>query len=498
MLDREDRVQTPYRGVMSERWILAPGDVSRVRVVLTALVAPALALGLGLLIQPERELGALSLFLLAVVAAAVVAGMVAGIAASILGFLALNYFFTAPLHTFHVADRDDVVALVTFLVVALAVGWVVARAVEERARATRREREARLLNYIAMKALSGEPLERVLHDLAGALVEALRLSGCEIDVSAGERAMVARQGGLEGGPPERVPIGRGETTFGELIAIPDPEAQVQADDRRLLEAAARQIAVALERSSLDVVVADAREEAERSQARAALFSSVTHDLRTPLASIKAAVTSLLQEDVPHQPDQVRDLLRTVLEETDRLNRLVGNILELARVRAGALVPAKQPTALDEVVESVLHRMERAFEGIRVRTILRDTPEVAADPVQIDQVLTNVLENAVQFSPLDGEVVVSVAPWRSAVRVTVTDHGPGIAPEDRERVFEAFSHGHASGSGLGLAISRAIVLAHGGRIWIEGAPSGGAALVFELPVRDADAVDQEVLAVDAKA
>ena len=230
---------------MSERWILAPGDVSRVRVLVTALAAPAIALGLGLVIQPERELGALSLFLLAVVAAAVVAGRVAGIAASVLGFLALNYFFTQPLHTFHVADRDDVVALVTFLVVALAVGWVVARAVEERARATRREREARLLNYIAMKALSGEPLERVLGDLATALVDALRLSGCEIDASAGDRALAVRRGGLDGGAPERVPIVRGETTFGEVIAIPTAGAQVQADDRRLLEAAARQIAVAL-------------------------------------------------------------------------------------------------------------------------------------------------------------------------------------------------------------------------------------------------------------
>jgi len=480
---------------MSERWILAPGDVSRVRVLVTALAAPAIALGLGLLIQPERELGALSLFLLAVVAAAVVAGMVAGIASSVLGFLALNYFFTQPLHTFHVADRDDVVALVTFLVVALAVGWVVARAVEERARATRREREARLLNYIAMKALSGEPLERVLGDLATALVDALRLSGCEIDASAGDRALIVRRGGLDGGAPERVPIVRGETTFGEVIAIPTAGAQVQTDDRRLLEAAARQIAVALERVSLDAVVANAREEAERSQGRAALFSSVTHDLRTPLASIKAAVTSLLQEDAHHEPDQVRDLLRTVLEETDRLNRLVGNILELARVRAGALVPAKQPTALDEVVESVLHRMGGRLGAVRLRTILRDTPEVAADPVQIDQVLTNLLENAVQFSPPDGEIVVSVVPWRSVVRVTVADHGPGIAPEDRERVFEAFSHGHVGGSGLGLAISRAIVLAHGGRIWIDGAPGGGTAVSFELPVRDAEPVDQEAVAVE---
>jgi two-component system sensor histidine kinase KdpD len=256
--------------------------------------------------------------------------------------------------------------------------------------------------------------------------------------------------------------------------------------------------VSLERVALDAQVAQARLEAEKSQTRAALFSSVTHDLRTPLASIKAAGTSLLQEDVEIDPGQRRDLLRTIVEEADRLNSLIGNILELAKVRAGALVPVKQPIALDEVVESVLHRMEPSLGRVRVRTMLRDVPEVPADPVQIDQVLSNLLENAARFSPPDGEVVIAVAPWHGAVQVRVADHGPGIPTEQRERAFEAFARGLSSGdseagSGLGLAISRAIVLAHGGRIWIEGAPGGGTAVVFELPVRDAEPIAQEATA-----
>jgi two-component system sensor histidine kinase KdpD len=188
-----------------------------------------------------------------------------------------------------------------------------------------------------------------------------------------------------------------------------------------------------------------------------------------------------------------DLLRTVLEETDRLNRLVGTLLDLARVRAGALTPVKEPTAIDEVVESVLHRMEPALRGVRVRTIFRDAPEVPVDPVQVDQVLTNLLENAARYSPSGGEVLVAVSPWHGAVQVRVSDQGPGVAPEDRERVFEAFYRGGAAtgvGSGLGLAIARAIVLGHGGRIWIEGAPGGGTAVVFELPGSDAEPVPQE--------
>jgi two-component system sensor histidine kinase KdpD len=473
--------------------------------VVVAVLAPASALGLGLIIQPQRDLGAVSLFLLAVVGASVAGGIWAGVGSSLLGFVALTYFFTEPVHTFRITSRDDVVAVVVFLVVALVVGWVVSRAVDGRDRASRREREARLLTYFVTKVMSGEPLDRVLNDLAASLLDALRLATCQIEAVAGGRAFDVRRtlAGTLAGIPVRVGIEAGETAFGTLVASrPDGEA-MSPDDLRLLEAAARQIAVVLERSALDAQVARARLEAERSQARAALFSSVTHDLRTPLASIKTAVTGLLQEGVELDDDQRTELLVTVVEETDRLNRLIGNILELAKVRAGALVPAKQPIGLDEVVESVLHRIAPMLRRVRVRTILRDAPEVPADPVQIDQVLTNLLENAAKFSPPGGDVVVSVAPWRSGVQVRVADDGPGIAPGDRDRVFEAFVRGGSGGpdagggSGLGLAISRAIVLAHGGRIWIEGTPSGGTAVVFELPLREAEPAMQETLPTEGR-
>jgi two-component system, OmpR family, sensor histidine kinase KdpD len=490
---------------MRERWLLPPAGQSVGRTLLVSIASPAIALGVALLAQPERQLGAVSVFLLAVVVASVVGGIWAGVGSSVLGFLAINYFFTEPLHTLRVHNRDDVVALVVFLVVALLVGWVVSRAVSDRDRATRREREARLLNLFATKALSGEPLERVLNDLGAALVDALRLASCSITATAAGRSYDVRRSRPDTitGATIEVPIRSGEIAFGTLTASrPAPEEFV-AEDRRLIEAAASQVAVYLERARLDAEIAAARLDVERSQARAALFSSVTHDLRTPLASIKTAVTSLLQVDVRFDPAQARELLQTVLEETDRLNRLVGNILGLAQVRSGALVPVKEPTALDEVVESVLHRLEPTLGGVNVRTIFRDAPDVPVDPVLIDQVLSNLLENAVRFSPPHGEVTISVAPWRSGVQVRVADQGPGIAPADRERVFDAFTQlGSAApdatgGSGLGLAISRAIVLAHGGRIWIEGTPAGGTAVAFELPVRVAAPVPQEVRTRDGR-
>ena len=483
---------------MSERWLLAPAGDSRLRAAAVSVLMPAAALGVGLVVQPERELGAVSLFLLAVVAAAVVGGIWAGVGSSVIGFLALNYFFTEPLHTFRVNDRDDVVAIVTFLIVALVVGSVVARAVHERVRAMRREREARLLNLFATKALSGEPLERVLNDLSTALIDALRLSSCVIEVLAGSRPYELRRTSPRStaGSPTTLEIASGHHAFGTLTAVRSEEDELSAEDVRLLEAAARQIAVMLERATLDERLRDARFDAEKSQARAALFSSVTHDLRTPLASIKASATALLQNDLELDPEQRLELLHTVVEETDRLNRLIGNILEIARARAGALVPSKEPTALDEVVDSVLHRMQPVLGGVRVRTLLRDAPDVAADPVQIDQVLSNLIENAVRFSAPGGEVVVSTAAWHSTVQVRVVDHGPGIAPADRDRVFEAFARVGASAadeagsSGLGLAIAKAIVEAHGGRIWIEGVPAGGTAVVVELPVADAEPVSGE--------
>ena len=471
---------------------------SPARAVAVAIAAPAIATGLALLLQREEVRPAASIYMLAVVAAAAFGGSWSGIAAAALGFLAQNFFLTEPTHTLRVQNSEDLIALLAFLVAALIVGSLLARMIRERDRASRRERETRLLNYLATKLLSAESLDRLLGDFAAALLEPFGLQRCEIRAGVDGRPIEASAERPEGkdGPSSVVRIVAGSEEYGTLTAVrPDGSEALSPADLQLLDACGRQVAVAIERERLDARVERARVEAETNQLRAALFSAVTHDLRTPLSSIMASASSLLDEGAPHDPSQRSELLRTVLEETGRLDRLVGNILELAKVRAGALVPAKEPTAIDEVVDAVLHRMGPRLAHVRVRTIFRpDLPEVPVDPIQLDQALTNLLENAVRFSPSDGEILISVAPWQQAVQVRVADQGPGIPPEDQERVFEAFyrrdgSDGR-SGSGLGLAIARAIVLAHGGRIWIEGAPSGGTAVVFELPITDAEPVSQE--------
>jgi len=459
---------------------------TKLRAVGTAVLAPAVATGLGLILQPGRALGAISIYLLGVVVAAAVGGLWSGLVASVLSLLCINYFFTEPLHTLRVTDSEDAVALVAFLVVAAIVGSLVARTLEEKARAARGERESRLLSYLATKVLSGERLERVLEDFAGSLLGPLHLARCEIRARtrAGSYDVVQTRDLTPSGEERRLPLDVGGEVFGTLVVVrAEGQPPIGRDDVRLLEAAARQIAIALERAGLDAQVNMARLDAETNQARAALFSAVTHDLRTPLASIKAAVTSLLQDEAAHDDAQRRDLLQTVLEETDRLNRLLGNLLDLARFEAGALSPAKQPVAMDEILESVLHRLQSRLSRFRVRTMIRDTPEIAADPVQLDQVFTNLLENAARFSPPGGEIAIVISPWKRSVQVRISDQGPGISPEERERVFDAFYQGDDGGhpgSGLGLTIARAIVLAHGGRIRIEGSPTGGVSVVFELP------------------
>jgi two-component system sensor histidine kinase KdpD len=180
----------------------------------------------------------------------------------------------------------------------------------------------------------------------------------------------------------------------------------------------------------------------------------------------------------------------VVEEADHLNLIVGNLLDLARMRAGALVPSKQPMLIDEVIGSVLQRMRRSLEHVAIRTTIRpELPPVDADPIQIRQVLTNIIENAIRFSPRGSEIQIAAARWRSAIQVRVTDQGPGIPPADRERVFEEFyrhdAGGGRGGTGLGLAIARAVVVAHGGRIWAGAAPGGGTAVSFELPITKED-------------
>jgi two-component system sensor histidine kinase KdpD len=217
--------------------------------------------------------------------------------------------------------------------------------------------------------------------------------------------------------------------------------------------------------------------------RSALLRSVSHDLRTPLATIRA-VASDLRDGVPYEEATRAELLASVCEEAERLDRIVANLLSLSRIEAGALVPDRQAVALDELIDDRVRRLAGLFRHVRVQVdVAADLPYVDGDYSQLDQLLTNLLENASRYAPMRSTLWISARARDRVVEVRVADEGSGIPPGERTRVFEPFQRGEGGGSaGVGLALCKAIVDAHGGSLWVEPTEGGGATFAFTLPAR----------------
>jgi two-component system sensor histidine kinase KdpD len=252
-----------------------------------------------------------------------------------------------------------------------------------------------------------------------------------------------------------------------------------------LETFANQTALAIERARLADEAQGAQVQAEAERLRNSLLSSVSHDLRTPLTAISGAVATVL-EGGPGLGDAARrELLDSARDEAERLSRLLGNLLEMTRIESGALQPRKQWHAVEEVVGAALQRLRRRLGGHAVTTrVPADLPLVPMDDVLIEQVLVNLLDNAIKFTPPDSPIAIIATATDQAVTLEVTDRGPGLPPGEEARVFERFYRAYPDsgrGAGLGLAICKAIVEAHGGHIWAHNVPGGGVALLFTLPL-----------------
>jgi two-component system sensor histidine kinase KdpD len=287
----------------------------------------------------------------------------------------------------------------------------------------------------------------------------------------------------------RFPVERG------VLAANDPLQHQIAFFWTFLDQAATMIERArLRREALQIEIL------QRTDAlRAALLSSVSHDLRTPLASIKAAASSLLQEDVQWDDEARQSFARAIVRESDRLNRLVGNLLDMSRIEGGALRPEKEWYPFDELIHTVLDHMQMLLQGREIQVSLpADLAPVELDYLQIDQVLTNLLENAARYTPPQSPIELSTEeidePDQRYLQVSIADRGPGIPPYDLERIFDKFYRvsnnprrtSSSVGSGLGLAVCRGLIEAHDGRIWAENRPDGGAIFRFTLPLRKVDA------------
>jgi two-component system sensor histidine kinase KdpD len=256
----------------------------------------------------------------------------------------------------------------------------------------------------------------------------------------------------------------------------------------LLETVARLVAGPLERVRLAQEAEGARMEVEGERLRNTLLSSVSHDLRTPLAAITGAATSLLEEEAVVGEVERRELTQTIYEEGERLDRLVGNLLDMTRLESGRLRLRREWHSAEELVGGALARMERALARHHVVTnVPADLPLVPVDALLVERVLVNLLDNAVKYTPAGATIWLSASAGGGALEIEVADDGPGLPPGQEEKVFEKFFRASSSqrrGFGLGLAICRAIVAAHGGRIRAENRAAGGVAFRFTLPLEGA--------------
>ncbi|MFD0006107.1 ATP-binding protein, partial [Streptomyces sp. NPDC127178] len=445
----------------------------------TGVVGPVLLT--LLLTHVDADLGLANdmlLFLTLTVGAALLGGLLPALASAAVGSLLLNWFFTPPAHTLTIANPKNLLALVIFVFVAVSVASVVDLAARRTHQAARLRAESEILSFLAGNVLRGETgleelLERVRETFgmeSAALLE--RASDVDPWTCAGrvglERALQR---------PEDADV---DVPVGDHMALALTGRVLPAEDRRVLAAFAAQSAVVLDRRRLQEEADQAKELAEGNRIRTALLAAVSHDLRTPLAGIKAAVSSLRSDDVAWSEEDEAELLEGIEEGADRLDHLVGNLLDMSRLQTGTVTPLIREIDLDEVVPM-------ALGGVPEDSVELDIPEtlpmVAVDPGLLERSVANLVENAVKYSPDGGRVLVAASAIAERVEVRVADRGPGVPDEAKERIFAPFQrYGDAprgAGVGLGLAVARGFAEAMGGTLNAEDTPGGGLTMVLTL-------------------
>ncbi|MGW0334245.1 ATP-binding protein [Streptomyces sp. NPDC003011] len=418
------------------------------------------------------------LFLTVTVAAALLGGLLPALASAAVGSLLLNYFYTPPLHHWTIADPKNIVAIVIFVGVGVSVSSVVDLAARRTHQAARLRAESEILSFLAGNVLRGETgleelLERV-RETFGMESAALLERGGDVDPWT-----CAARVGL-GRPVQRPEEADVDVPVGDHMALALTGRVLPAEDRRVLAAFAAQAAVVLDRSRLQEEAGRARALAEGNRIRTALLAAVSHDLRTPLAGIKAAVSSLRSDDVAWSEEDRAELLAGIEEGADRLDHLVGNLLDMSRLQTGTVTPLIREVDLDEVVPMALGGVPEGSAGLDIPETL---PMVAVDPGLLERSVANLVENAVKYSPAGSAVLVSASTLADRVEVRVVDRGPGVPDEAKERIFEPFQrHGDAprgAGVGLGLAVARGFAEAMGGTLDAEDTPGGGLTMVLTL-------------------
>jgi two-component system sensor histidine kinase KdpD len=458
-------------------------------------------------------------------------GLYPAILASILAFMAYDWFFIPPVHRVTVDDPSEYVALLTLLVTSVLIGQLLARVQSRAAEARRQQTQTELLYEVSEAARSGSPAARLFPFALRRLGETLGLQGARLVLRRDDGPEEAAAQGTLASNPERqhllrrvieegqpqgvwrqaennvrivsgLDLEEGQTTSPEggvmeemyipLLIEGRAEAvlvvggkthhdRLAAGEVRFLQTFANQLASAIQRYRLADQRARARALEESDRLKSALVSSVSHELKTPLTAIKASATALREDALTDAGRQ--ELVESIDRETDRLTGLVSNLLDMSRLEAGAVRLQIEWVSIVDVVADVLDRLETALRGRHVSVQIAETiPPTPVDFALIGQVLANLLDNAARYSPPSAGIVISAEVVRDQLRVTVFNEGSSIRPADLEHLFDKFYRANPApgGTGLGLAIARSIVEAHGGRIWAENVGRRGVAFNFTLP------------------
>jgi two-component system sensor histidine kinase KdpD len=477
------------------------------------LVPIALATLTGALLRTHVDLADVSMiYLVAIAATATFLGRGPSVLASVVAVAAFNFFFVPPFYTFAVGDFRHLLTFLVMLCAGVLISSLADRIRRQSAAARHRERRTAALFALtralagardagAIGAVAAQQIRDVFESAAVLLVAdpqapsglaapaATELELTDVDRTVARWALEHDKPAghgldtLHGARVIALPLLAGGHAVGVVVLEPQPEGRFgDPEQRHLLDAFVSQIALALERAQIADDAQRAELRAETEEMRSSLLSSVSHDLRTPIATILGTSTTLLDPDAELAPPDRAELITMVRDEAGRLARLVSNLLDMTRVESGALEPKKEWVPLEEVIGSAMSRMGDRLDG---RPVTIDVPEDAMapmDPVLFEQVLINLLENAVKHTPERTALAVRAGTRADAAWIEVADRGPGVPPGQEARIFEKFVRAtdRPGGVGLGLPICRGIVQAHGGTITASNAPEGGAVFRVVLP------------------
>ncbi len=437
------------------------------------------------------------LFLIPVGLSTVLWGLGPGVTAALIAFLAFNYFFIRPYYTLMVHQTQDFMVLLVFLVVAVVISQLVGRTRRSLAQATARERDAiRLYEYSSLLARLHNENE-IIYAIADQTLETFQADRVEVYMeSVGNQPPIifsrlgkglSSENSTGSAPNLIIPMEAARGLLGE-IRVWRNDPPVNPGEERLLHTFASQGLLAIERARLLQTETRAQVLEESDRLKTSLLSSVSHELRSPLATIKAAVSSLRSEAVDWDTAARKELLEAVDEETDHLNQLVENLLNMSRIESGALQPRREWNSLEEIIAGVLKRFRQPTKPLS-HPIIIDLPDeiplVPVDYLQMEQVFTNLISNSMKYSPEGSPIRITARVWEGqAVHVQVTNQGPPVPIEHLERIFDKFyritAADRVTGTGLGLSICKGIIEAHGGHIWAENLIEGFA-FNFTIPL-----------------